>query len=174
MSNVELSSSQRTILTTLVNEYQQAEAPVQGEVVAAALDRSVGTIRNRMQDLKAVGLVESVPGPGGGYEPTEAALGLLDRAETDRIATVALSQDFERVDVTVERVAFPSVHHPTACTAHVYCNESLAHVAVGDPIVVGPTPVTNLAVAGEVVAINDTADRVLLDVARIVAPLTEE
>lgn len=174
MNDVELSGSQRRIVTVLVNKYQGTGSPVKGSHIAEVVDQSTGTVRNTMQGLKTLGLVEGVPGPKGGYAPTDAAFAVLDREDMDDRTTVTLSQDFERVDVTVDEISFPNVFHPEECTARVHFQESVGQLSVGDPIVVGPTPLSKLAIAGLVEAVADTADEVLLDVATIEAPLTEE
>ena len=66
MSSIELTSSQKTILTALINLHRESEDAVKGEDIAAEVDRNPGTIRNQMQSLKALQLVEGVPGPKGG------------------------------------------------------------------------------------------------------------
>lgn len=174
MGSVDLSGSQRRIVTVLVNEYQASGDPVKGSRIADVIDQRPTTVRNTMQGLKSLNLVEGVPGPAGGYRPTDAAFDILQREDLDERASVTLSRDFERVDVTVDRIRFPNVFHPTECTAHVHFQGSVEQVSVGDPIVVGPTPRSHLVVAGEVEAINDTADEILVDVASMEAPLTEE
>ncbi|WP_373689897.1 hypothetical protein [Halocatena marina] len=62
MSSVELTSNQKTILTALINLYPETEDAVKGEDIAAEVDRNPGTIRNQMQSLKVLQLVEGVPG----------------------------------------------------------------------------------------------------------------
>jgi len=73
MSSIELTSSQKSILTALINLYGEQEDAVKGEAIAEEVDRNPGTIRNQMQSLKALQLVEGVPGPKGGYKPTSNA-----------------------------------------------------------------------------------------------------
>lgn len=174
MNDVELSGSQRRIVTVLVNKYQGSDSPVKGSQIADVIGQKTGSVRNSMQSLKSLGLVEGVPGPKGGYAPTDAAFELLGREDRDEEATVTLSQDFDRVTVTVDEISFPNVLHPEECTARVHFRESVGQLDIGDPIVVGPTPLSNLAVAGRIEAIADTADEVLLDVAVVEAPVTDE
>jgi len=173
-ADIDLSTTQVQLLTTLVNEHEQADAPVTSGAVADVLDRSPGTIQNQLTNLQSVGLVESVQGPTGGYRPTATAYAVLDRETLDNAETVTVSQEFERVDATVEEIELTNVHHPTECTAHVHFQASLPEISAGDPIVVGPTPSSALVVAGEVTAVTDTADEVILDVRRMDAPVTEE
>lgn len=173
MSDVELSPLHRKVTTVLTNEYQQTGEPVSSETLAAALDRSPGTVNNTMQRLANLGLVEGIPGPGGGYEPTAAAFEFLDRSRIADPATVTLSKDFDRLSVVVDEIAFPNVTHPVACRARVHCLQSVDGVSIGDPVLVGPTPESALVVAGEVLHITDTRDSLLLDVAHVEAPLEE-
>lgn len=51
------------MLQELVDLYQDSESPVKGETIAEQIDHNAGTIRNQMQSLKALQLVEGVPGP---------------------------------------------------------------------------------------------------------------
>lgn len=172
-TDIDLSTTQVQLLTTLVNEHEDADAPVTSGTVAELLDRSPGTIQNQLTNLQTVGLVESVQGPTGGYRPTEAAYDVLGREALDDAETVTVSQEFERIDATVEEIDLTNVHHPTECSAHIHFRESLPAIEVGDPIVVGPTPSSALVVAGEVTATTETADEVVLAVRRMEAPLEE-
>ncbi len=142
--------------------------------IAAVIDRTPGSVRNQMQSLRSLGVVTGVAGPTGGYEPTERAFAVLGRDDLDERATVTLSQDFERVSVTVAEIRFPNVLHPEECTARVHFRESVPKLAVDDSIAIGPTPLSHLVVAGRVEAVTDTANEVLLDVAVVEGPVTEE
>lgn len=172
--DIDLSSTQVQLLTTLLNEHEVTDGPVTSGQVAEVLDRSPGTIQNQLTSLMKIGLVESVQGPTGGYEPTDAAYEALDRESLEDVETVTVSQAFERIDATVERIRLTNVHHPTECTAHVTFRASLTSISPGDPVVVGPTPSASLVVAGEVEAVNETGDEVVLDVRRMEAPLEED
>lgn len=171
MSSVELTDFQRQITRVLTNKYQQTAEPVGSQTLADALDRARGTVRNNMQQLKRVGLVEGVPGPGGGYRPTQIAFEKLGREHLDETATVSLAKDFTRLRVTVDDITFPNVLHPETCTAHVSFQQSVDEVDIGDPVIVGPTPLSDLVIAGEVRSINETADLLLLDIGHLEAPL---
>jgi len=54
MSSIELTPSQKTILTALTNLHREAEDAIKGEDIADEVDRNPGTIRNQMQSLKAL------------------------------------------------------------------------------------------------------------------------
>jgi hypothetical protein len=80
-----LSNTQREILTALVNLYQKKRCPLKTvEIIETMNYRSPGTIRNLMQTMRAIGLVRGIAGPTGGYLPTELAfetLGFRQEAE---------------------------------------------------------------------------------------------
>jgi len=95
MSSIELTPSQKTILTALTNLHRQTEDAVKGEDIAEEVNRNPGTIRNQMQSLKALQLVEGVPGPKGGYKPTANAYEALDVDEMDDAASVPLFHNDE-------------------------------------------------------------------------------
>jgi len=170
----DLSESQRQILRVLANLYQERGEPVAARLIAADLDRNPGTIRNKMPELMAVGVVESVAGPTGGYEPTEAGFAMLDRDPDTEREDITVAQGFDRLDVPVQRIRLVNVHHPTESRAWVSFETSVPGIGVGDPVVVGPTPKTDLVVAGEVHATTGTDDRLLLDVARMEAPVVDD
>jgi len=98
MSSIELTSSQKTILTALVNLYREQEDAVKGEDIADEVGRNPGTIRNQMQSLKALQLVEGVPGPKGGYKPTAGAYEALELEQMEETASVPLVRNGDPVD----------------------------------------------------------------------------
>jgi hypothetical protein len=121
MSSIELTSSQKTILTALINLFRESESAVKGEDIAEEVNRNPGTIRNQMQSLKALQLVEGVPGPKGGYKPTANAYEALDVDQMDEPAVVPLFHNDERVENTnVDEIDLSSVHHPELCRAEIH------------------------------------------------------
>ncbi|WP_415383372.1 HTH domain-containing protein [Halosimplex sp. TS25] len=172
--SIDLREVQRQLLTTLVNQYQQQESPVKADALAELLNRDTGTIRNKMPQLTSLGLVEGVPGPGGGYEPTEKGFEALDRdPDAEREAT-RVTHEFERVDATVENISFTNVNHPTDCRAWIEFQTALPHVDVGDPIIIGPTADTQLVIAGEIHSLHDRGSRISLDIRKLEAPFAED
>ena len=173
MANIELTSSQRAALTALVNEHDSTGEPVKGEVIAEAVDRTPGTVRNQMQHLKDLSLVEGLTGPNGGYRPTPLAYDALGREDIDDPQTMTLARNNRRVDVTVDGIRLTSVHHPEACRAHVHLQESFTEFEVGDALAVGPTPVAGLLLAGVVEAVDESNNEIVVDIAQLEAPATE-
>ena len=171
MSSIELTSSQQTILTALVNLHRQTDEPIKGEDIAEEVDRNPGTIRNQMQSLKALQLVEGVPGPKGGYKPTAGAYEALDVQRMDEPAEVRISRDGEqRPGLNVEQINLSSVHHPELCRAEVYVQGSVSDFEEGDEVAVGPTPLSKLVVRGEVDGVDDTSNSLVLRITGMEAP----
>jgi transcriptional regulator len=174
MSSIELTPSQKTILTALVNLHRETEDAVKGEDIAQEVDRNPGTIRNQMQSLKALQLVEGVPGPKGGYKPTATAFEALDIHQLDSAAQVPLSHNGEPVEGgNVEEIDLTSVHHPELCRAEIHLRGSVRNIHEGDDITVGPTPLSKLVVEGVVDGKDDTRNIVILKITGMQAP-TEE
>jgi predicted transcriptional regulator len=175
MSSIELTPSQKTILTALVNLYgDESEDAVKGEQIADEVDRNPGTIRNQMQSLKALQLVEGVPGPKGGYKPKPTAYEALDVQQMDEAVSVPLYHEGERMEgATVEEIDLNSVHHPELCRAEIHLQGSIRAVSEGDQITVGPTPLSKLRVRGTVSGTDDSANVLILRIDEMEAPAEE-
>ncbi|UHQ98090.1 Rrf2 family transcriptional regulator (plasmid) [Natrinema zhouii] len=171
MSSIELTSSQKTILTALINLYPKTENAVKGEDIAAEVDRNPGTIRNQMQSLKALQLVEGVPGPKGGYKPTANAYEALDVEQMEEPASVPLFHDGETVeDANVEEIDLSSVHHPELCRAEIHLQGSIRSFSEGDEVNVGPTPLSKLVINGVLDGKDDTNNILILRIKSMEAP----
>ncbi|MFC6719105.1 HTH domain-containing protein [Natrialbaceae archaeon GCM10025810] len=174
MPRIDLSSNQRATLSALINAYEETGSYVSAPQLAEELDRTTGTLRNQMSGLKMLGLVEATSGPRGGYKPTEAAYENLSRNRLDDAETVTLAHEFDRVDATVDEIDFTNVHHPDLCRAQIHFQQSIRDLSEGDAIAVGPSPISDLVVLGEVVAIDAPANVAIVDVGRIEAPVDAE
>jgi len=171
MSSIELTSSQKTILTALINLHRETEDAVKGEDIADEVDRNPGTIRNQMQSLKALQLVEGVPGPKGGYKPTANAYEALDVDQMDEPAAVPLLHNGEPVDTAnVGEIDLSSVHHPDLCRAEIHVQGSVREFHEGDKVRVGPTPLSKLVVDGTVDGKDDTDNILILRIDDMRAP----
>ena len=174
MSSIELTPSQRGILQELVNLYRESESAVKGEEIAAEVDRNPGTIRNQMQSLKALQLVEGVPGPKGGYRPTATAYDALQMEQMDDAADVPLAHNGEPVPgANVEQIDLTSVHHPEECRAKVRLRGSISGFSKGDSVTVGPTPLSKLRIDGGVEGKDDTNNSLILTIDDMRAPVGE-
>ncbi|PSP60722.1 TrmB family transcriptional regulator [Halobacteriales archaeon QH_8_64_26] len=175
MSSIELTPSQKRILSALVNLHRQSEDAVKGEDIAEEVDRNPGTIRNQMQSLKALQLVEGVPGPKGGYKPTANAYQALEIERMDQPADVELTRNGESVtDANVEGIDLTSVHHPELCRAEISIRGSIREFHEGDSVVVGPTPLSQLLIEGILDGKDDTNDILILTIDDMRAPAANQ
>ena len=174
MSSIELTPSQRSVLQELVNLYRESESAVKGEEIADEVNRNPGTIRNQMQSLKALQLVEGVPGPKGGYKPMATAYDALQIEQVDQAADVPLSHDGDLVPrANVEQIDLTSVHHPEECRAKVRLRGSISGFSKGDSVTVGPTPLSKLRIDGTVEGKDDTNNSLILTIDDMRAPVGE-
>ncbi|ACV48840.1 MULTISPECIES: HTH domain-containing protein [Halomicrobium] len=174
MSSIELTPSQKNILQELVNLYKESESAVKGEDIAEKVDRNPGTIRNQMQSLKALQLVEGVPGPKGGYKPTANAYDALQIQDMDDAARVPLRHNGELLeDANVEEIDLTSVHHPEKCRAELQLQGSISDFHEGDSVTVGPTPLSKLQIIGTLAGKDDTSNKLILTIDDMRAPAGE-
>lgn len=175
MSSIELTSSQKDILRELINLYGSTEQAVKGEDIADGVDRNPGTIRNQMQSLKALQLVEGVPGPKGGYKPTANAYEALGIQDLDEPADVPLFHNDELIEgANVQEIDLTSVHHPELCRAEVRLHGSIKEFHNGDGIVIGPTPRSKLRIEGTVDGKDETNNILIVSTAKMEAPAGDE
>ena len=174
MSSIELTSSQKTILRALVDLYTQREEAVKGEDIAEEVNRNPGTIRNQMQSLKALQLVEGVPGPKGGYKPTVNAYEALEVQQLESAAEVSVVREGENVpDANVQEIDLSSVHHPDLCRAEIHLRGSVRDFHEGDKVKVGPTPLSKLVIEGTLDGKDDTNNILILKIDTMIAPAEE-
>ncbi|MFB6109469.1 MAG: Rrf2 family transcriptional regulator [Halodesulfurarchaeum sp.] len=171
MSSIELTASQKTILRALVDHYTQEETAIKGETIAEEVDRNPGTIRNQMQSLKALQLVEGVPGPKGGYRPTTNAFEALEIQQIDSPAAVPVRRNGDPVeDVNVQDINLTTVFNPDLCRAEIEVRGSIKDFHEGDSVSVGPTPISKLRIDGTVDAKNEANNVVILKIDDMLAP----
>ncbi|MBU2617878.1 MAG: CBS domain-containing protein [Euryarchaeota archaeon] len=167
---MELTPVQRQIITALINLFRQKNAAVKGEDIAEVIGRNPGTIRNQMQPLKALKLVEGVPGPKGGYKPTGSAYEALSIDEVEEEAIVRIYRNGIEVEgATVSDINFTSLRHPVLCHAAIKVLGDIHDFDIGDKIQVGPTPVNKLKIRGDVCGRDDTDNVVLCNITEMVS-----
>ncbi|MGQ3330577.1 MULTISPECIES: Rrf2 family transcriptional regulator [Halorubrum] len=165
MSTIQLTSSQKRVLTALVNLAENADRPVSGARIAESIDRNAGTVRNRMQSLRDVGLVEGVAGPKGGYVPTDAAYETLGVERMDGAATTPVECEGDPVEgVNVEEIDLSSVANPELCRAELVIRGPVGTFDAGDRVTVGPTPGEGLRLSGVVDATHVDGNTLLVRV----------
>jgi len=169
---IDLTTTQQHLLQELVTRYRETETPVKGETIAAGVDRTPGTIRNQMQSLKALQLVEGIPGPQGGYKPTATAFEVLSLQEVGDPAEVPLSRNGDPIEgAVIEEIDLTSVLHPEHCRAEIQLRGvGTDHFAEADAVTAGPTPVQDLRIDGVVEGIDDTNNTLVVAVESMGAP----
>jgi len=167
---MELTPIQKEILMALINIYRQKKQAVKGDEIADVINRNPGTVRNQMQSLKALGLVEGVPGPKGGYKATGATYTALSITEMERETIVPIRLNDEIVNnITASEISFTTVRHPDMCNGIVHIIGDIRGFDRGDKITIGPTPVNKLIMRGEVVGRDDTANSLLFSITEMVS-----
>jgi len=167
---MELTSVQRDILTALINIYRKEDRAVRGEEIAGLIDRNPGTVRNQMQSLKALNLVEGVPGPKGGYKATGSAFEALSLDAAGDVVVVPIVKNGVVVDgVTASEIVFNKVMFSHECDGSVRILGDVKDFNVGDEIRIGPTPVNKLYIRGNVTGRDDTISKLIFHVKEIIS-----
>ncbi|MFQ6051714.1 MAG: CBS domain-containing protein [Candidatus Hydrothermarchaeota archaeon] len=164
--SVELTSVQREILLALIDLYRRKKsASVKGKDIASLTDKNPGTIRNQMQSLRALGLVEGVPGPKGGYRPTSKAYDALNICLIEKEVPVPISvEGIPFPNITVTEIDLTGVPHPEECKAEVYLIGDIKTIHIGERITIGPTPANKMRIHGTVIGRDDTENSLLIDI----------
>ena len=156
---MELTPIQKDIIIALINLQRQKDRAIKGEEIAELIQRNSGTIRNQMQLLKALGLVEGVPGPRGGYKPTGLAYEALRIQQLKNESVVPLYRNNTIVNnATAAEISFATVGNKEACDGVVRVIGNIKNFAMDDKIQIGPTPVNRLIIRGEVTGRDDTTN----------------
>jgi len=167
---MELTPVQRDILTALINIHRKEGRAVKGEEIAELIDRNPGTIRNQMQSLKALNLVEGVPGPKGGYRATGDAYEALNINAAGETVVVPVIRNGVLVDgTTASEIIFNKVMLSHHCNGVVRILGNIREFNVGDEIEVGPTPVNKLYIKGNVVGRDDTMSRLIIGISEMIS-----
>ncbi|VVB85023.1 Inosine-5'-monophosphate dehydrogenase [uncultured archaeon] len=167
---MELTPIQKEILTALINLYRVRKQAIKGEDIAEVINRNPGTVRNQMQSLKALGLVEGVPGPKGGYKATGETYRALCLYELDKEIVVPIRRNEEVVpNATAAEISFTTVRHPDLCNATVHVIGDIKKFEIGDSITIGPTPVNKLVMQGEIIGRDDTDNTLLFVIQEMVS-----
>jgi hypothetical protein len=143
---------------------------VKGEEIAELIDRNPGTIRNQMQSLKALNLVEGVPGPKGGYKATGTAYEALSIDASGDVVVVPIIKNGVVVNgASATEIIFNKVMHSNRCDGVIRVIGNIRDFNVGDEIEVGPTPVNKLFLRGDIIGRDDTMSRLIIHVTGMVS-----
>ncbi|MDY6958694.1 MAG: CBS domain-containing protein [Halobacteriota archaeon] len=167
---MELTPIQKEILTALISIFRQTGVAVRGEDIAKIIDRNPGTVRNQMQSLKTLGLVEGVPGPKGGYKATKDAYDALSIASMEEEAEIPVSRNGKPIEgVTVDNISLKTLRHPVICNASIRLLGNIREFNASDIIEIGPTPVNKLVIRGEIVGRDDTESVLLCKILEMIS-----
>jgi predicted transcriptional regulator len=167
---MDLSLIQKDILITLITLYHQHSRSIKGEEIAEVIHRNPGTVRNQMQALKTIGLVDGVPGPKGGYIPTALAYKELNMSIGEGDYDVSISRNGEVVKgAKATEIDFITLCHPDLCHAVIKLSGSAKLFEIGDQITIGPTPVNKLVIKGEVFGKDESGQSLLISTSEMVS-----
>ena len=167
---MELTIVQKDIIFALTNLMRQKDRPIKGEEIAELIQRNSGTIRNQMQLLRALGLVEGVAGPRGGYKPTESAYETLRIQQLKNESVVPLYRNNTTVNnATAAEISFRTIRDPEACDGVVRVIGNIKDFVMDDKIQIGPTPVNRLIIRGEVTGRDDTTNSILFNITEMIS-----
>ncbi|EJG07818.1 putative signal transduction protein with CBS domains [Methanofollis liminatans DSM 4140] len=167
---MDLSLIQKEILITLITLYHRHSRAIKGEEIADVLKRNPGTVRNQMQSLKALELVDGVPGPKGGYNPSEKAYRELNVSGYDQGSHVMISRNDEEVEgANVSEIDFTTLCHPDICHALIRIIGSVKIFEIGDEVTIGPTPVNKLLLRGEVFGKDEAKSSLLISISEMIS-----
>jgi predicted transcriptional regulator len=167
---MDLSLIQKEILITLITLYHRHSRAIKGEEIADVLKRNPGTVRNQMQSLKALGLVDGVPGPKGGYNPSTQAYHELNLGDYEQESHVVIARDGVEVEgANVAEIDFTTLCHPDICHALIRIIGSVKIFEIGDQITIGPTPVNKLLIRGEIYGKDEVKSSLLISIIEMIS-----
>ncbi|RZN41079.1 MAG: CBS domain-containing protein [Methanosarcinales archaeon] len=166
---MKLTTTQVEILTTLISLFRRKGGAVKGDELAVMINRTSGTVRNHMQALRALGMVESVPGPKGGYRPTSQTYDTLHITNLPGMTKTNIYRNGKIVkDVTACEISFTTVQDPKTCNGRVKVLGDIRKFHDGDIIKIGPTPNNKLVIRGKVIGRDDTRNILVYAISEVI------
>ena len=165
-----LSSTQREILLALIELYNRYKRMIKSKEVADVIGKDEGTVRNVILSLKVLGLIESKPGPNGGYVPTLKAYELVKNPIiTPILEQLSLYKNGVETDVKVNNIELLDIASLTGNKILLRVSGDLRKLKVGDTIKIGPIPYSRLVIEGVIIHIDETRKEVIADVTRMIS-----
>ncbi|AEE93465.1 putative signal transduction protein with CBS domains [Acidianus hospitalis W1] len=165
-----LSSTQREILLALIELYNKGKKMIKSKEVADMIGKDEGTVRNIILGLKVLGLVESKPGPNGGYIPTLKAYEFIKNPSISPILDkLSLYRGNVETDIKIDNIELLDVTNPSGNKVILKVTGDLRKIRPGDPVRLGPTPYSRLVIDGVVINADDSRKEVLIDVKRMIS-----
>lgn len=165
-----LSTVYKESLITLVELYEKSKNVVRGKKIAKVLGKSPGTIRNQMQTLRALGYVEGIPGPKGGYKPSIKAYEVLNIEKKETVVEVPVYQDGLKIEgMNIQKISFTDVGNLKKCAARIIVSGDTRRIKDGAVLRIGPTPINKIIINGKVIGRNDTDKEILLETNSVIS-----
>jgi hypothetical protein len=165
-----LSSTQREILLALIDLYNKNKRMIKSKEVADVIGKDEGTVRNIILSLKVLGLIESKPGPNGGYVPTLKAYETVKNPiVTPILDQLILYKDGLETDIRVSNIEILDITNPSGNKVLLRANGDLKKLKVGDTVKVGPVPYSRLVIEGVIIHIDEDRKELVIDVTRMIS-----
>jgi len=163
--------SYKESLMALIDLYEKKKSMIRGGEIAKILGKSPGTIRNQMQTLRALGYVEGIPGPKGGYKPNLKAYEAVDmEKKNEAVIEVPVYQNEKKIEgIQVKKISFTDIGNPQKCSVRISVLGDTKKIRDNTQIKIGPTPVNKMIVQGKVIGRDDTNKELLLETNSIIS-----
>lgn len=162
--------TQREILLALIELYNKNKGMVKSKEVADMITKDEGTVRNVILSLKVLGLVESKPGPNGGYMPTLKAYEYIKNPSiTPLYDKLSIYRGNIETDVKLSNIEILDITNPKGNRVLLKVSGELRKLKVGETVRVGPTPYSRLVIEGIILHIDDQRKEIIVDVTRMVS-----
>lgn len=174
MSSVDLSSSQKIVLSALIDLCHESDGPIPSMDLAEEIDRSINGTRMKMQSLINLDLVEGVSGRKGGYKPTKKAYDVFNIEHFDDSVNTTFIHNGEKVkNNVVGDINFINVYDSSLCRAKIHIRGSTRDMHAGDDVIIGPTPLSKLKIFGTIDGKDEISSTLILQVGDMVSPAEE-
>lgn len=157
-------------MLALIELYNKGKKMIKSKEVADMIGKDEGTVRNIILGLKVLGLVESKPGPNGGYIPTLKAYEFIKNPSISPILDkLSLYRGNVETDIKIDNIELLDVTNPSGNKVILKVTGDLRKIRPGDPVRLGPTPYSRLVIDGVVINADDSRKEVLIDVKRMIS-----
>lgn len=165
-----LTMTQREILLALIELYNRTKRMIKSKEIAEMIDKDEGTVRNIILSLKVLGLIESKPGPNGGYIPTLKAYEIIKNPSViPTVDKLSVYKGIMELDIKVKNIELLDITNPNSNRVILKASGDLRKIKIGDSIRVGPTPYSRLIIEGLVIEVDEERGEIVLDVKRMVS-----
>lgn len=166
----QLSSPQREVILALIEIYEQKKSFVKSKEIAMKIGRGEGTIRNMMPVLRSLGLIESIPGPRGGYIPTSKAYESFSIPKHLKILKIPIyKKNGENTGIIVTDILFKSVYSPDFCQAVIKTVGDISKLNLGEEIIIGPTLFGRMVIEGKIIGRDEIHGELLIDIINVIS-----